>query len=58
LFIVKLKHTLIMKEVKIEDLIKVLEEQVKKGVTKLQIKGTLVSPQDGNLIILSTEKQM
>jgi hypothetical protein len=58
LYLCTLKHTLIMKEVKIEDLIKVLEEQVKKGVTKVHIKGTLVSPQDGNLIILSTEKQM
>jgi len=54
------KHTLKMKEkqVNIDDLIKVLEEQVQKGVTIVSIKGTLSSPQDGNLIILSTEKQM
>ena len=45
-------------EVKIEDLIKVLEEQVSKGVTKVQLNGTLMSEEDGNLIILSTEKQM
>ena len=46
------------KEINIDELIKVLEEQVKKGVTKVQLKGTLMSEQDGNLIILSTEKQM
>ena len=46
------------KQVNIDDLIKVLEEQVQKGVTIVSIKGTLSSPQDGNLIILSTEKQM
>lgn len=46
------------KEININELIKVLEDQVKKGVTKVQIKGTLMSEQDGNLIILSTEKQM
>ncbi len=45
------------KEIKIEELIKVLEEQVKKGVTSVSIKGTLMSEQDGNLIIVSTEKQ-
>jgi len=45
-------------EVKIEELIKMLEAQVKKGVTKVDIKGTLMSPQDGNAIIVSTEKQM
>jgi hypothetical protein len=45
-------------EVKIEDLIKLLEEQVSKGVTKVQLNGTLMSEDDGNLIILSTEKQM
>lgn len=45
-------------EVDIKDLIKVLEEQVSKGVTKVEIKGTLLSPQDGNLIIVSTENQM
>ena len=45
-------------EIKIEDLIKELEKQVKKGVTKVELKGTLMSPKDGNLIIVSTEKQM
>lgn len=58
MFIVKLKHTQMKnKEIKIEELIKVLEEQVKKGVTSVSIKGTLMSEQDGNLIIVSTEKQ-
>lgn len=45
-------------EIKIEDLIKELENQVKKGVTKVELKGTLMSPQDGNFIILSTENQI
>ena len=45
-------------EVNIEELIKALEEQINKGVTKVEIKGTLMSPQDGNLIIVSTEKQI
>ena len=58
MFIVQLKHTQMKKkEIKIEELIKVLEEQVKKGVTSVSIKGTLMSEQDGNLIIVSTEKQ-
>lgn len=46
------------KEVNIDELIKVLEEQVQKGVTTVQIKGTLMSEQDGNLIILTTDKQI
>lgn len=44
-------------KVNIDDLIKVLEDQVKKGVTKVTIKGTLISEEDGNLIIVSSEKQ-
>jgi hypothetical protein len=47
-----------MKKIKIDELIKLLEQQVKKGVTEVQIRGTLMSEQDGNLIIVSTEKQM
>jgi hypothetical protein len=46
------------KEINIDELIKVLEEQVSKGVTKVQIKGTLISEQDGNKILFTTEKQM
>ena len=44
-------------ETNIEYLISLLEEQVKKGFTNVQIKGTLMCEENGNLIILTTENQ-
>ncbi len=42
----------------VDDLIKILDQQVKKGVTSVTIKGTILSPEDGNSVLVSTERQM
>ena len=42
----------------VDDLIKILDQQVKKGVTSVTIKGTIFSPEDGNSVLVSTERQM
>ena len=42
----------------VDDLIKILDQQVKKGVTSVTIKGTILSPEDGNSVLVSTEPQM
>ena len=47
-----------MKEVNIIDLIGVLQGLREKGIETVQIEGTLMSKEDGNTIIVSTEKQM
>ena len=47
-----------MKEINIETLIANLQKLAEKGKTKVEIKGTLMCQQDGNSIIVSTEKQM
>ncbi len=42
----------------VDDLIKILDQQVKKGITSVTIKGTILSPEDGNSVLISTEPQM
>jgi hypothetical protein len=43
--------------VDLDTLIKKLKELQKKGVKKVQLKGTLMAEEDGNTIIHSTEPQ-
>lgn len=47
-----------MKEISIQQLIKNLEELAKQGCTKVEVKGTLMCVENGNTIIISSEKQM
>jgi len=47
-----------MENLDLKDLIKILTELEKKGITTLQLKGTLMSIKDGNTIIATTEKQI
>lgn len=47
-----------MKEVNLSDLIKWLQESEKKGGKTAKIKGTIMVPETGNEIIISTERQM
>lgn len=46
-----------IKIVSLENLIKSLQEQLKKGIEYIEIKGTLYSSQDGNTILCTSEKQ-
>jgi len=48
----------VYKEMLIEDLIKILNEEAKKGSKKIQLEGTLMIQESGNMVILSTEDQM
>lgn len=47
-----------MKDASIKQLIETLQELQAKGKATVQIKGTLMCAEDGNRIILTTEKQM
>lgn len=42
----------------VNDLIEILKQQVEKGVTSVTINGTILSPQDGNGVLVTTEPQM
>ncbi len=45
-------------EILIDDFILWLENEKKNGATKLLVEGTMVAPENGNKIIISTIKQM
>lgn len=45
-----------MKEISINELIKILEKEKEKGAETVSYKGTLVS-ENGNSIIITTERQ-
>lgn len=47
-----------MEEIKIFDLIQRLEELLRRNCKTVQIGGTLMCAEDGNTIIISTEKQI
>jgi hypothetical protein len=47
-----------MKEISIKKLIKYLKEEKKNGGKTIQFKGTLLCPENGNSIVITTEKQM
>ncbi len=45
------------KTIKIEELIELLQYQLSKGGKTVQYQGTLLVPERGNTIIITTEKQ-
>lgn len=45
------------KSVSIEDLIKDLQKAQEKGAKTAQVNGTVMVPENGNLILISTERQ-
>ena len=47
-----------MKTFTIDELIKILEDEIKDGASIVQVDGTILIPDNGNKIIVSTEKQM
>jgi hypothetical protein len=47
-----------MKEISLDQLIKSLQEARAKGGKTVKYKGTILVPETGNEIIISTEKQM
>jgi formate dehydrogenase assembly factor FdhD len=47
----------VWKSVSIEDLIKALQKAQDTGAKTAQVNGTVMVPDNGNLILISTEKQ-
>lgn len=47
-----------MKELQIWELIELLKEEMNKGASIVQVKGTILIPENGNSILITTEKQM
>ena len=47
-----------MKTLTIVELIKLLENEIKDGASIVQIGGTIIIPDNGNKILITTEKQM
>jgi hypothetical protein len=47
-----------MKTLTIVELIKLLENEIKDGASIVQISGTILIPDNGNKILITTEKQM
>ena len=47
-----------MKTLTIVELIKLLENEIKEGASIVQFDGTILIPDNGNKIVITTEKQM
>jgi hypothetical protein len=47
-----------MKTLTIVELIKLLENEITNGAWKIQLDGTILIPDNGNKIIVTTQKQM
>lgn len=47
-----------MKTLTIVELIKLLENEIKEGASIVQLDGTILIPDNGNKIVITTEKQM
>lgn len=47
-----------MKEIAVNDLINLLMEAKARGAKTVVVKGTILAPGAGNLVVISTEKQM
>ena len=47
-----------MKTLTIVELIKLLENEIKEGASIVQVDGTILIPENGNKIVITTEKQM
>jgi hypothetical protein len=46
------------RKIPVNDLINLLMEAKAKGAKTVEIRGTIIAPEAGNLIVISTEKQM
>lgn len=46
------------KKISIDDLIKLLESEVAKGATHVIYSGTIVAPQNGNSVVITTDPQI
>ena len=47
-----------MKTLTIVELIKLLDNEIKEGASIVQLDGTILIPDNGNKIVITTEKQM
>ena len=47
-----------MKTLTIVELIKLLDNEIKEGASIVQVDGTILIPDNGNKIVITTEKQM
>lgn len=47
-----------MKTLTIVELIELLENEIKEGASIVQVDGTILIPDNGNKIVITTEKQM
>ena len=47
-----------MKTLTIVELIKLLENEIKNGASIVQVDGTILIPDNGNKILVTTQKQM
>lgn len=47
-----------MKKVEIKDLIEFLKYELNRGASYVEFEGTILIPENGNKVLLTTEKQM